>query len=186
LSGAASCIIKNPTGNPIPPSTLEQAGTMSVCHSIAWTNKVVTSAWWVLDHQVSKTAPTGEFLGTGSFMIRGKKNYLPASPLVMGFGFLFRVHESCVAKHVGERSVKSDILNQSSNSIEDEYEKMKQSTDSSMLSMGFGIATSQDIANDDLEEEETKPKKDEVKKEESKKRGTQKKEEPKKRAERRR
>ena len=27
--------------------------------------------------QVSKTAPTGEYLVTGSFMIRGKKNYLP-------------------------------------------------------------------------------------------------------------
>lgn len=27
--------------------------------------------------QVSKTAPTGEYLTTGSFMIRGKKNYLP-------------------------------------------------------------------------------------------------------------
>jgi hypothetical protein len=27
--------------------------------------------------QVSKTAPTGEYLPTGSFMIRGKKNFLP-------------------------------------------------------------------------------------------------------------
>lgn len=27
--------------------------------------------------QVSKTAPTGEYLVTGSFMIRGRKNYLP-------------------------------------------------------------------------------------------------------------
>lgn len=41
--------------------------------------------------QVSKTAPTGEYLTTGSFMVRGKKNYLPPSHLVMGFGFLFKV-----------------------------------------------------------------------------------------------
>jgi hypothetical protein len=40
--------------------------------------------------QVSKTAPSGEYLVTGSFMIRGKKNFLPPQPLVMGFGFLFR------------------------------------------------------------------------------------------------
>jgi len=58
--------------------------------SKAWKNKIVTSAWWVYDHQVSKTAPTGEYLTTGSFMIRGKKNFLPPSSLVMGFGILFR------------------------------------------------------------------------------------------------
>ncbi len=32
--------------------------------------------------QVSKAAPSGEYLVTGSFMIRGKKNYLP--PQVCG------------------------------------------------------------------------------------------------------
>ena len=31
--------------------------------------------------QVSKTAPTGEYLVTGSFMIRGRKNYLPPQQL---------------------------------------------------------------------------------------------------------
>jgi hypothetical protein len=40
---------------------------------------------------VSKAAPTGEYLPTGSFMIRGKKNYLPPQPLVFGFGFMFKV-----------------------------------------------------------------------------------------------
>jgi len=46
---------------------------MSVCRSAAWDAKVITSAWWVYASQVSKTAPTGEYLTTGSFMIRGKK-----------------------------------------------------------------------------------------------------------------
>ncbi len=41
--------------------------------------------------QVSKTAPTGEYLPTGSFMVRGKKNYLPPQPLIFGFGFMFKV-----------------------------------------------------------------------------------------------
>lgn len=54
--------------------------------------------------QVSKTAPTGEYLVTGSFMIRGKKNFLPPNPLVMGFGVVFKVDESCLARHVGERA----------------------------------------------------------------------------------
>ena len=39
--------------------------------------------------QVSKTAPTGEYLPTGSFIIRGKKNFLPPQPLIMGLTFIF-------------------------------------------------------------------------------------------------
>lgn len=43
--------------------------------------------------QVSKTAPTGEYLPTGSFMIRGKKNFLPPNALVMGVALMWRVAE---------------------------------------------------------------------------------------------
>jgi len=106
LQGASSCIIKNPTGAPVPPVTLSQAGTMTVCRSAAWAAKVVTSAYWVYDDQVSKTAPTGEYLTTGSFMIRGKKNFLPPNPLVMGLAVLFKLDESCLAKHIEDRKVK--------------------------------------------------------------------------------
>ncbi|KAL8168614.1 UNVERIFIED_CONTAM: hypothetical protein K2H54_008105, partial [Gekko kuhli] len=106
LHGATSCVIKNPTGNPVPPRTLTEAGTMALCYSAAWDARVVTSAWWVYHHQVSKTAPTGEYLTTGSFMIRGKKNFLPPSYLMMGFSFLFKADDSCVWRHKGERKVK--------------------------------------------------------------------------------
>ncbi|XP_077123436.1 ribosome quality control complex subunit NEMF [Ranitomeya variabilis] len=106
LHGATSCVIKNPTGEPVPPRTLTEAGTMAVCYSAAWDARVITSAWWVHHNQVSKTAPTGEYLTTGSFMIRGKKNFLPPSYLMMGFGFLFKVDEACVWRHKGERKVK--------------------------------------------------------------------------------
>ncbi|XP_034848646.1 nuclear export mediator factor NEMF isoform X1 [Mirounga leonina] len=106
LHGATSCVIKNPTGEPIPPRTLTEAGTMALCYSAAWDARVITSAWWVYHHQVSKTAPTGEYLTTGSFMIRGKKNFLPPSYLMMGFSFLFKVDESCAWRHRGERKVR--------------------------------------------------------------------------------
>ncbi|XP_044291971.1 nuclear export mediator factor NEMF isoform X2 [Varanus komodoensis] len=106
LHGATSCVVKNPTGDPIPPRTLTEAGTMALCYSAAWDARVITSAWWVYHHQVSKTAPTGEYLTTGSFMVRGKKNFLPPSYLMMGFSFLFKVDESCVWRHQGERKVK--------------------------------------------------------------------------------
>uniref|UniRef100_A0A667Z657 Ribosome quality control complex subunit NEMF n=1 Tax=Myripristis murdjan TaxID=586833 RepID=A0A667Z657_9TELE len=119
LHGATSCVIKNPSGDPIPPRTLTEAGTMAVCYSAAWDAKIITSAWWVHHHQVSKTAPTGEYLTTGSFMIRGKKNFLPPSYLMMGFGFLFKVDEQCVFRHRGERKVKT---------IEEDMEEVTSST----------------------------------------------------------
>ncbi|XP_071482999.1 ribosome quality control complex subunit NEMF-like [Diadema antillarum] len=106
IHGASSVIVKNSGGGPIPPKTLQEAGTMAVCFSVAWDAKVVTSAWWVHYDQVTKTAPTGEYLSTGSFMIRGKKNYLPPTQLVMGFGFLFKIDESCAWRHKGERRVR--------------------------------------------------------------------------------
>lgn len=49
------------------------------------------SAWWVHASQVSKTAPSGQYLPTGSFIIRGKKNTLSPHRLEMGMGLLFRV-----------------------------------------------------------------------------------------------
>ena len=80
---------------------------MAVSYSAAWEAKIVTSAWWVHQSQVSKTAPTGEYLTTGSFMIRGKKNFLPPCYLMMGFGFMFKLDETCIENHLNERRVRT-------------------------------------------------------------------------------
>ncbi|CAI8001853.1 Nuclear export mediator factor Nemf [Geodia barretti] len=108
LRGAPSVIIKNTGGGPVPPRTLTEAGSMAVCYSSAWEARIVTSAWWVHSHQVSKTAPSGEYLTTGSFMIRGRKNFLPPCDLTMGFGFLFKVDEMCIHLHLHERQIATD------------------------------------------------------------------------------
>lgn len=109
LHGASSTVIKNhKPESPVPPLTLNQAGCFTVCHSQAWDSKIVTSAWWVYPHQVSKTAPTGEYLTVGSFMIRGKKIFLPPHPLIMGFGILFRLDESSLGSHLNERRVRGE------------------------------------------------------------------------------
>ncbi|CAB3248697.1 unnamed protein product [Arctia plantaginis] len=114
LSGASSVIIKNPGGGEVPPKTLAEAGQAAVAYSVAWEAKVLTRAWWVHAHQVSKSAPTGEYLTTGSFMIRGKKNYLLPEHLQFGFSFMFRLEDSCIERHKGERKSvaledKSDV-----------------------------------------------------------------------------
>ncbi|KAJ2123126.1 hypothetical protein IW147_002819 [Coemansia sp. RSA 720] len=135
IHGAASVIIKNKlaaapestsitekvlgekaprgelTAETIPPSTLFQAGIMSVCQSRAWDAKILTPAWWVEARQVSKTAPTGEYLSTGSFMIRGKKHFLPPTQLVYGFGLLFRLaDDESIARHAAARQQRRAIM----------------------------------------------------------------------------
>lgn len=121
IRGAASVVIKNrsPT-EPIPPRTLSEAGTMAICYSAAWDAKIVTSAWWVSSEQVSKTAPSGEYLTTGSFMIRGKKNFLPPCQLIMGFGVLFKLDDDCIAKHIEARRTAQMNRENSNVTIENE------------------------------------------------------------------
>ncbi|KAI9641696.1 hypothetical protein NHQ30_009552 [Ciborinia camelliae] len=106
ISGAASVIVRNNPKTPdapIPPQTLSQAGTLVVATSSAWDSKAGMSAWWVTADQVSKLAPTGEFLPTGSFMTQGKKNFLPPAQLLLGFGVLFQISDESKARHAKHR-----------------------------------------------------------------------------------
>ncbi|KAE9365116.1 hypothetical protein N431DRAFT_387099 [Stipitochalara longipes BDJ] len=111
IHGAASVVIRNnpkTPDSPIPPSTLSQAGSLAVACSSAWDSKAGMSAWWVNADQVSKSAPTGEFLPTGSFMVRGKKNFLPPAVLLLGFGVVFQISEESKARHVKHRIQDDD------------------------------------------------------------------------------
>ncbi|KAK4102262.1 hypothetical protein N658DRAFT_485602 [Parathielavia hyrcaniae] len=106
MHGASTVIIKNNPKTPyapIPPSTLAQAGSLSVCCSNAWDSKAAMGAWWVNADQVSKSAPAGEYLPAGSFMVRGKRNLLPPALLILGFGLMFKISEESKAKHVRHR-----------------------------------------------------------------------------------
>lgn len=103
LEGALPMIVKNRTGNtdaPISPSTLSQAGNMCVATSTAWDSKAVMSAWWVHAHQVSKTAQMGGgILPTGRFEVKGEKNFLAPSQLVLGFAVLWQISQDSVKNH---------------------------------------------------------------------------------------
>lgn len=124
VQGAASVVIKNNPAapdSPIPPSTLSQAGILSVSTSTAWESKAVMAAWWVKAEQVSKTLPGGHILPPGSFTIEGEKNFLPPSPLLVGFAVMFRVSEESRAKHTKHRiyETPSEEINKRSASIAD-------------------------------------------------------------------
>jgi hypothetical protein len=74
--------------------------------------------------QVSKSAPTGEYLPTGSFMIRGKKNYLPPYQLVLGFAILFRMTDDSVEAHKNERSRKGFDIEERSLTVDVCFNKL--------------------------------------------------------------
>ncbi len=76
IHGAPATIIK--THGRIPSEkTIREAAVIAACYSRAWKEGLGSiDVFWVRAEQVSKTPPSGEYLGKGAFMIYGKKNYL--------------------------------------------------------------------------------------------------------------
>ncbi|KZZ99121.1 serologically defined colon cancer antigen 1 [Moelleriella libera RCEF 2490] len=125
LRGAPSVVIKNNASAPdapIPPATLAQAGCLSVCASEAWDQKAGMGAWWVKADQVSKSAPAGEFLPIGSFMVRDQKNFLPPAQLLLGLGVMFKISEQSKARHVKHRILDPDTSATSETVTTESYE----------------------------------------------------------------
>ena len=103
LHGASVCVLKNPKNEVIPPISLEEAASFEVCHSPSWTNNVLSQVYWVNADQVSKTPPTGMYIATGSFIIRGKRNFIQPRALQLGLTVMFALNEESLANHIGER-----------------------------------------------------------------------------------
>ena len=64
-------------------SKMEEVCQFAVCISKAWKSGS-ERAWYVSKDQVSKSAPSGEYLSQGGFTIRGKKTFCTAPQLLMG------------------------------------------------------------------------------------------------------
>ena len=108
LHGAAVWILKHPSGNAVSQLSLNEAATFELCFSKCWEHKVLSSVYWVYAHQVSKTPPTGMFISTGSFIIRGKRNFINPPKLELGFTLMFCLSEESLANHMGERRLRED------------------------------------------------------------------------------
>ena len=86
--GAPFVIIKTEGKTPSK-QTLDEAAKCAVSYSSAWRSEYTSmDAYWVTPKQVSKTAPAGEYLTRGAFMIYGRKNYLRNVPLQISIGIL--------------------------------------------------------------------------------------------------
>ncbi|KII68681.1 Nuclear export mediator factor NEMF [Thelohanellus kitauei] len=113
IHGSAVVIIKvqkeqiNPKSQwPVPIRTLSESATFAVCFSSAWESRVVVPAYWVRMEQVSKSAPTGEYLQVGGFSIKGTKNFIPFPTMVLGLGLLFKVDPFSNFNHENDRLPK--------------------------------------------------------------------------------
>jgi len=107
-----SAIVKAFSGSSIQPplNILLRAGDFLVCMSHNWKANRSENAYYVNSDQVSKTAPSGEYINKGSFMVRGKKNFLPESRLELGIGVLFiDQHQKFVSNPSKEDKFKSCI-----------------------------------------------------------------------------
>jgi predicted ribosome quality control (RQC) complex YloA/Tae2 family protein len=88
VHGAPFFIVKNPDKKDIPDSTKQQAARAAVSYSSAWNaGWGSANAYAIKPEQVSKKAPSGEYLTKGAFMIRSKKEEFKGVPLEMAVGF---------------------------------------------------------------------------------------------------
>jgi predicted ribosome quality control (RQC) complex YloA/Tae2 family protein len=71
-------------------SSLHQVAQATISFSRAWKDGLSSAdAYWVLQQQVKRGAPTGQFLPKGSFVIEGKRNYLKGVELRLAIGIMY-------------------------------------------------------------------------------------------------
>lgn len=86
IVGAPLTIIKA-EGRKISPLAIREASEVAAAYSSAWKAGLpAVDVYWIKPEQVSKSAPAGEFLPKGAFMIRGTKNYLKKTELKLAIG----------------------------------------------------------------------------------------------------
>ncbi|KAI5149158.1 nuclear export mediator factor NEMF [Enteropsectra breve] len=95
VTGASSVVCKG-RGD----ASINEAAYMALAHSKCWEEAVVRPVFWVESSQVSKTAPSGEYLTKGSFMISGKKSFVNPYRMEYGVGLLFKEENSGLLEFV--------------------------------------------------------------------------------------
>ena len=82
-------VIKNPNKLEIPIKLINYAGEFLVQRSWSWTENYTNNSYYTFPDKISKSAPSGEFMGKGSRMVH-EKNFLANTNLEMGIGVLFK------------------------------------------------------------------------------------------------
>jgi len=86
IMGAPFVVIKT-EGKPLIEKTITESAQFAASYSRAWREMMGTvNVYWVSPQQVNKSAPPGQSLRKGSFMIHGRKNYVRNVPLQVAIG----------------------------------------------------------------------------------------------------
>lgn len=90
IHGAPFFVVKNPERKEIPENTLKEAAEAAAAYSKAWRLGLgCCDVYYVRPEQVSKTAPSGEYLPKGGFMVYGRKEWFRGVCLQVAVGFVF-------------------------------------------------------------------------------------------------
>lgn len=97
-------IIKNPDKLEVPFKVINYAGQFIVQRSWNWAENYANDSYYTYPDKVSKSAPSGEYMGKGSRMVH-EKNFLPNANLEMGVGVIFK----CGNEYLGNPTKDSKI-----------------------------------------------------------------------------
>ena len=97
IAGMPSTIVKNlrkyENDTNLFIKVLEDANHLAILKSKCWNDKFAGRCYWVYPEQVSQTTESGEYITKGSFIIRGKRNFLSAVSMELAFGIYFITKE---------------------------------------------------------------------------------------------
>ena len=113
LYGAPSTVLKIEKENTDMEKDILEAAQFAVSNSRAWSNNLASgSAYWVTPLQVSKTPESGEFVRKGSWIVKGKRNYLFNLPLKLKIStVLFENTElPMICPHITEIKNEKDLI----------------------------------------------------------------------------
>lgn len=88
IIGAPFAVIKTEGKTPNQQS-LKEAAEFAAAHSRGWREGFATvDVYWITPKQISKTAPSGEYVPHGAFTISGKRNWMRNTPLKIAIGII--------------------------------------------------------------------------------------------------
>ena len=90
-------VIKNPNKIEIPFKIIHYTGSFVVQRSWNWVENYGNNSYYTYPDKISKSAPSGEFMGKGSRMVH-EKNFLPNTNMEMAVGVLFRCGDEYIHK----------------------------------------------------------------------------------------
>ena len=88
IVGAPQVVVKA-NGKTVSDAAKGEAAVFAASYSKAWKNGASTcDVFFASPSQVSKSAPSGEYLGSGAFMVRGQREWRSGVKLVLGVGLV--------------------------------------------------------------------------------------------------